>query len=309
VSPTKHSKLLTNRLLLTMLVGAVLMPALLSFSVGVVALALWQESFGLVFGVLTLTFAATAIAGGVFAFIFARRSGRLGEMQADFVANVSHELRTPLSGIRLVTESLEAGLGEDPVRRKALVEMLGDEMRHLEDLVQRVLLWRQIEEGLPAPPREVIPVAELVQEAVLAMKNIPEAQTAELRRDVAPDLPPLVGDRVMLVHALANLLHNSVKFAGRDGPIEVTARQDGDAILVTVKDQGHGIERADQKRIFDRFYRAPEHRTTHPGTGLGLAIVKSVVASHKGHLLVQSTPGAGAVFTMVLPVPKAMRRG
>ncbi|MFO0750808.1 MAG: HAMP domain-containing sensor histidine kinase [Myxococcota bacterium] len=199
-------------MLLALLFGTVLVPSLLTLSVGIVALALWRESYGLVIGVLTLSFAASAIAGGATAVIFVRRTSRLAEMQADFVANAGHQLRTPLAGLRLVAETLEAGRGDDPARLAALTEMLGDEVRRLDALVSRVLAWRRLDQGAPLV-HEPFDLGEAVREAVGTIARLPEGREATIDLRLQP-LPPIAGDRQMLVEAIANLVHNGVKFAG-----------------------------------------------------------------------------------------------
>lgn len=295
-------KLFPAGLLLAMLFGMVVVPAVLSLTVGIVALALWREAFDITFGVLILTFAAAAIAGGTAAVGFVRRNARLTELQADFVANVSHELRTPLAGIRLVAETLEAGRGADPERLAVLTEMLGDEVRHLEELIERVLEWRRIDNGGPAARAESVAVGELARQAVAGISRLPEARDATIEVTVPEGLPPVSGDREMLLHALRNLVHNAVKFGGTHGAIEVIATREGAEVVVIVRDHGPGIARGEQKQIFERFYRASgAGRGQVPGTGLGLNIVKSVVEEHGGRVTVESAPGSGAAFAIALP--------
>ncbi len=109
-----------------LLIGAVIVPGVLSLAVGIVALALWREAFDIVFGVLTLSFAVMAVAGAAIAIAYLRGSARLAEMQADFVASVSHELRTPLAGIRLLTETLAMGRASSPDQQEQNDRMKND---------------------------------------------------------------------------------------------------------------------------------------------------------------------------------------
>lgn len=304
--PNRKRRIVPLRMLLALLVGTVVMPSLLTLSVGIVALALWREATGLVVGVLTLSFAASAIAGGVTAVVFVRRTSRLAEMQADFVANASHQLRTPLAGLRLVAETFEAGRGDDPARRAALVEMLGDEVRRLEALVARILAWRKLDEGA-ALAREPVAIGDVVEEAVATIRRLPEGRDATIVTTIAPDLPSFAGDRAVLVEAIGNLVHNAVKFAGERGPITVTAARSDRHLTVSVADRGPGIDAEAQAHVFERFYRAPEHRNHRAGTGLGLAVVKAVAEAHRGDVSVVSAPGAGTTFVLRLPIEA--RRG
>lgn len=302
-------RLLPNGLLLALLVGMVLVPALLSLSVGIVALALWRQAFDIVFGVLVLSFAASAIAGGTAAVFFVRRSARLAELQADFVANVSHELRTPLAGIRLVAETLEAGRGDDPGRLAVLTEMLGDEVRRLEDLVERVLAWRSADRQAQTPGRDRLEIGELIREAVADIARLPEGRSASIGVDAPNDLPPVLGDRGLLLQAFRNLLHNAVKFGGADGPVRVAADHHGDEIVITVADEGPGIPPSEQERVFQRFYRGSGQRRNAGGTGLGLDIVKIAVEAHGGAVALDNDVGRGASFAVRLPVAPEERDG
>lgn len=306
----RRRRLLPAGLLLAMLVGMVVIPTVLSATVGIVALALWREAFDIVFGVLILTFGATAIAGGTVAVSFVRRNVRLAELQADFVANVSHELRTPVAGIRLVAETLEAGRGDDPARLAVLTEMLGDEVRRLEDLVERVLAWRRIDSEATPLSQELVEIDVLVHEAVAGIARLPEARGATIDVAIAADLPPVLGDHEGLLHAVRNLVHNAVKYGAERGAITVAGTLEGREIVLRVSDNGPGISPTELRHIFERFYRGKSRRARVRGTGLGLDIVKSVVEAHDGQVAVESEPGHGATFTMRLPAaPEGSHHG
>jgi len=283
-----------------LLLGGVIIPAVLSISVGIVALALYREAFDIVVGVLILSFAATAATGGIVAYVFVRKSARLAEMQTDFIANVSHELRTPLAGIHLLVETLSLGRAEAPEQRQEVLSRLAAEVTRLEDLVARILNWRRLEAGVtfPATPQ---PVAELLDEAVVSVATAAGVEHDTIVTTVADDLPMVLGDREALLDAFRNLVHNAVKFGGDKGPVEVVARKDDGHVVVEVRDRGPGIPAPERKRIFDRFYRAPTDTPTRQGTGLGLAIVRRVIKGHRGRLHVEGEPGEGAIFVVRLP--------
>jgi two-component system phosphate regulon sensor histidine kinase PhoR len=125
---------------------------------------------------------------------------------------------------------------------------------------------------------------------------------AEVKREVPPGLPPVRADRAALVDALLNLLQNAHKYTGAEKRIAVSARSDGPTVLVTISDNGPGIPAPDQKRIFDKFYRAkdPLDRTIE-GSGLGLAMVKHIVEAHGGAIAVENNATRGASFIVTLP--------
>ncbi|MBK8479608.1 MAG: sensor histidine kinase [Proteobacteria bacterium] len=306
----KHHSLLRTGALLWLLLAAVIVPALLSLAVGIIALVLWRAPFDIVFGVLVLCFAAMVLTGGVLSMLYLRRTARLAEMQTDFIANVSHELRTPLAGIRLLVETLTLGRAPAPEQRNAVLNRLAAEVHRLEDLVARILSWRRLESGAAVLQREPLQLAPLVEEAVAAVLAQTTAGPApRLEVDLAAELPPIDGDREALLAALRNLLHNAIKFGADRGPVRIEARGVAGEVVVAVRDQGPGIPPSERKRIFERFYRVPAHDPARQGTGLGLAIVRRVVQGHRGRLRVESEQDAGTTFTMHLPVGRAARRG
>jgi len=301
--PRRRSILPTGALL-TLLLGMVIAPALLSLSVGIVALALWRQAFDIVFGVLVLCFAATAIAGGLTAIAFLRRSARLAELQTDFVANVSHELRTPLAGIRLLGETLEMGRAEEPEKRKEVIELLLADVARLEHQVERLLRWRRLDAGAAELEREPLRPADLVAEVVEPYATPRGGAEARFELQLDDGLPTVVGDRAALADALRNLVDNAVKFGGDRGAIEVSVRSDGDDVLFEVRDQGPGIPRRDRKQVFERFYRVGLHPRSKQGLGLGLSIAQGVVAAHGGRIRVDSEPGLGTAVSMWLPAAR-----
>ena len=299
---TRRRPILPTGALLTLLIGLVVAPALLSLAVGIVALALWRQAFDIVFGILVLCFAATAIAGGVTAIAFLRRSTRLAEMQTDFVANVSHELRTPLAGIRLLAETLELGRAEEPERRREVLELMLTDVARLEELVERLLRWRRLDAGKALLEAEPVRVEELVAEVVEPYATPRDGSAMRLDVRLDPGLPQVVGDRAALGDALRNLVDNAVKFGGDRGPVEVSARREGREVVLEVRDQGPGIPRRERDQVFERFYRVNLHPRSKQGLGLGLSIAQSVIRAHGGRIRVESEPGLGTAVSVRLPV-------
>jgi signal transduction histidine kinase len=122
--------------------------------------------------------------------------------------------------------------------------------------------------------------------------------------DIDDNVPDVVGDPIRLRQVVDNLMSNAVRYTPNGGQINVRLTQEGNQVIFQVEDSGVGIPHVDQSYIFDRFYRGGNVPDNVSGSGLGLAIVKSIVESHQGRVWVESTPGEGSCFTVVLPIPE-----
>ena len=273
---------------------ATLLPTVAMTGVGIVLLVIGHGNMPtLISGVLVLTFCTSGITGYILGSIFVTKGASLARVQNDFTAAISHELRTPVTAIRLFMESLRDGRLSDDDRQHVL-ELLGRETERLELLVTRVLELSRLESGGHAWRRETVDVRELVDEAVLAF----DASTLEHPTPVAVDVEPglvIVGDRHVLVRALVNLLVNAWKYTGPQKKIEIEARSARRRIEIVVRDNGVGIEPAEQRSIYEQFKRGrAAHDSGKPGVGLGLAFVRAIVRGHRGKLDFESKPGETA---------------
>jgi len=165
-----------------------------------------------------------------------------------------------------------------------------------------LLDWARMESGRRTYQLSCQPLAPILDQALGALAPQLLHQAAEVVREVAPDLPPVLADREALAEAILNLLNNALKYTGPKKRIVVTAVPGSSGVWIRVADNGPGIAGAEQKRIFQKFYRArdPLSRTIE-GTGLGLAMVKHIVEAHGGRITVRSELGQGASFGIWLP--------
>jgi two-component system, OmpR family, phosphate regulon sensor histidine kinase PhoR len=287
-----------------LIIAFVFLPAALMLTVGILILVFGSAARDYVFGILILALVATTVIGTAATLAVLYREARLAKLQSDFVNKVSHDLRTPLTSIRMFVETLQMGrLREDPAREREALEIITDEVGRLSGLINRLLDWARMESGKRSYDFAPCEVGALLDEALSAMEPQLLHHPAQIVRDVPAELPCVRADRAALGDALLNLLQNAYKYTGPDKRIEVSARSVGETVLLTVSDNGPGIAGAEQKRIFDKFYRAkdPLDRTIE-GSGLGLSMVKHIVKAHGGRVTVASQPGHGAAFTMALPV-------
>ena len=232
-----------------------------------------------------------------------RREIHLSRLKSDFVANVSHELKTPLALIRLFAETLELGRVQSDEKAKQYYRLINKESQRLTQLINNILDFSRIEAGRKEYRFAPTDVGRVVVDVVDAYRFQIEQNGFELEVRVADDLPEVSADKEALGQALLNLVNNAIKYT-RDGKyLRLDVSRRGDEVRVAVTDRGIGIAKAEHKKIFDKFYRAEDslvHETK--GSGLGLPLVRHIMEAHGGSVEVESAPGKGSTFTLVLPV-------
>lgn len=229
------------------------------------------------------------------------------QMRRDFVANVSHELRTPLTALSGFIETLQGAARDDPGARDRFLQIMAHEAGRMNRLVQDLLALSRVEGGERIRPSDRVDVQALLAPVLASLQ--PLAQAFATRLEVTGETAALIvpGDADQLTQVLTNLIENAVKYGGEGGLVRVHLAQDrlpaGLALRIDVIDQGPGIESQHLPRLTERFYRVDGHRSRAVGgTGLGLAIVKHIVNRHRGRMKIESKPGKGSVFSVLLPV-------
>ncbi len=241
--------------------------------------------------------------GTVYAFRDLTEERGLEQLKTDFVSTVSHELRTPLAAIYGASRTLLRGdidLGDE--RRGTLLEMIGSEADRLARTVNDILWASRLDSGTLGIQVESCDAGVLAREVVEAARvHLPEQITLALW-DVEP-LPPVSSDPDKLRQVLANLVENAVKYSPGGGVVEVRLQRHGNAVRFSVRDEGLGIATAEQRRIFEKFYRVdPNLSRGIGGTGLGLYICRELVRRMDGHIWVESREGEGSTFAFELPI-------
>lgn len=227
----------------------------------------------------------------------------LDRMKSEFVAMVSHELRSPLAVIRQQIEVLTGGMaGELNQRQRELLERAGRRVDGLLELIKDLLDLARIEAGRLVDRREALDLVPLVKEVVEGYKEMADSKAQSLLWDLPGEPFWVVGNAAALQEVFCNLLSNAVSYTPEGGTIGVCLAKRGGYVCVEVSDTGVGIPKECIPRIFDKFYRVRDESTRQVvGTGLGLPIVKGIVEAHLGAVEVESTPGEGSTFRVLIP--------
>jgi two-component system phosphate regulon sensor histidine kinase PhoR len=227
---------------------------------------------------------------------------QLDEMKSDFVNMVAHELRSPLVSIRQQNSVLLEGLA-GPLQEKQ-EEFLRRGMKKIDQLLELIndlLDIAKIEAGKHTQHKVPTDIEKIIADTVALMK--PRAQEQGIALDYSCDgVCPVQADPKQIEEVFSNLITNAINYSPDGGRVSITARGLNEYIEIKVTDSGVGIDKEEIPKIFDKFYRVKHPRTRQVlGTGLGLAIVKGIIDTHHGTIVVDSTPGKGTTFKILLP--------
>jgi two-component system phosphate regulon sensor histidine kinase PhoR len=233
------------------------------------------------------------------------RLRRLESMRSDFAANVSHELRTPITNIKGYAETmLDAGT-DDPEQTRAFLKIVARNANRLGAIIDDMLALTRLEQPdfRASVEMESQSIKSIIDMVVVAAKQEALDKEISIETEVPPDLEARVSPH-LVEQAVLNLLTNAIRYSPARTRVRIVgAGEDGgEAVRIRVEDQGPGIEAQHLPRIFERFYRVDKARSREQGgTGLGLAIVKHIALIHGGRAEVESKPGRGSMFSIVLP--------
>jgi PAS domain S-box-containing protein len=232
------------------------------------------------------------------------RERELDRMKNEFISTAAHELRIPLTAVMGFTELLlnQAHFGlDDPDRQQELLSTVFEKAKRLEEIVSQLLDLSRMRYGkLISLEKRCCDISSLLQRVVAEYRQATDEQRFEM---TLPEGPlEVLADRNKLEQVLENLLSNAVKFSPQETPIRVGALVQGGRVLITVKDQGVGMDPEQLARVFDKFYRADGSNAAVPGLGLGMSIVKNIIESHGGEIWVESELGQGTRVSFALPM-------
>ena len=242
-------------------------------------------------------------AGMIFAYRNVSSELALAKLKSDFVSNVSHELRTPLALIRLYAETLELGRISSADKHQEYYEIIRKESERLTSLINNILDFSRIEAGKKEYSFRETDVADLVRSTLESYRFEIEQNGFQFEQKIDNNLPPLSVDREAIARSLLNLVSNAVKYSAGRKYLGVHLYRRNESVNLEVVDHGIGIPAKEQLKIFEKFYRVGDplvHNTK--GSGLGLSLVRHIVQAHGGQVAVESAPGHGSKFIIILPV-------
>jgi signal transduction histidine kinase len=243
------------------------------------------------------------LAGGYFTLRAMSRELAVARLKSDFVGAVSHEFRTPLTALCQLAEIFAQGRVADETQRRQYYDLLLRETRRLRRLVEGLLDFGRMEGGVREYRSESLDAARLVRDTVADFREevAQQGYRVELSGDEAG--LRLRGDEEALRRALWNLLDNAVKYSPSSSTVWVDVSRHGSDLNLRVRDQGLGIADEERAQIFRKFVRGASSKASGAkGTGIGLSMVDHIVRGHRGRVSVESGPGPGSTFTIVLPL-------
>ncbi len=228
---------------------------------------------------------------------------KLSEIKNDFISNMTHEFKTPISTISLACEMLtDKSVEKSPERSKDYVKMISDENKRLSLLVENILQTAILDKGEFKLKIQSIDIHTLIEQTIDNIKLQVENKEGEITVQLHATTPIINADRVHVTNIIFNLIDNALKYSNEKPKIIISTRNNETGIFISVQDNGIGISKENQKRIFDTMFRVHTGNIHNvKGFGLGLSYVRAVVEKHGGSITVESILGQGSTFTVYLP--------
>jgi signal transduction histidine kinase len=233
------------------------------------------------------------------------REARLAQAKSNFVANVSHELKTPLSLLSLFSEILELGRVKNEEKKLEYYRIIRHESLRLNKMIDNILDFSKIEAGRKTYNFADGDMAEVIENVLSSYRYQIINSGFDVKTNIPACLPPVLIDHDAMAQAISNLLDNAIKYSGDVKQLSITTQTIRSQLSVEIVDQGIGIPRAEQAKIFEKFYRVG-NGLVHDvkGSGLGLSLVKHIIEAHKGTISVESDVGKGSRFRILLPLAR-----
>lgn len=231
------------------------------------------------------------------------RQKKLSEMKNDFINNMTHEFKTPISTISLACEALtDHDIVRTPEFTESYINIILEENKRLATMAEKILQTAVIEKGQLKMRREKINFHEVITDVIKNIRIQVEIKDGVIHKQCRASNPVVIGDKVHLTNLVYNLLDNANKYSPRKPVITVRTENTANGIVLTIEDNGIGISKNEQKKIFEKLYRVPTGNIQEVrGFGLGLSYVKAIVEEHHGRISVDSELNRGTIFKVFLP--------
>ncbi len=232
------------------------------------------------------------------------RQKKLSEMKNDFINNMTHELKTPISTISLASQMLKDGsVSKNANDYEQISRIIDAESRRLGKHVEKVLEMAIIDRDASKLNCKKIDIHTLMAQLIMNISIKAREKNGTITYDFNAENGVILGDETHISNMFINLIDNAIKYSNKNPKIEVTTNNKGNYIVVKIKDEGIGINKENQKRIFEKFYRVHTGNVHDvKGFGLGLSYVKKIVERHKGNITLKSETGKGSEFVVSLPL-------
>jgi len=245
-----------------------------------------------------------SVTGTLVIILTIRKTISINNMKSEFISNVSHELRTPLALISMYSETLLLKRFKTEEKREQYIQIINQETNRLSELVNRILNFSKIEKKKVNYSITEVELNTLVEQTISNYEPHFKAKDVVCTFEPSAEKLTVDADREALIETLINLIDNAVKYGKEDNKrIEIRSKRINDKIVLEVHDNGIGISKRNQRRIFDKFFRVTHGNLAHQakGAGLGLNIVKNNMKAFNGKVGVNSEPGIGSCFSLIFP--------
>lgn len=253
-----------------------------------------------IYGIASVLLLLTMLFGIILTLRDIARERQVANLRSDFISNVTHELKTPLTSIRMYAESLMMRRMKSMAGQKKYLSVIVNESERLKRMINNILEFSKMEKARQEYHRVESNLSEILQTAILDVDYWLEKHGFNLQAEIEPELKAAV-DPEKIYQVFSNLLSNAIKYSGDSRKIYVRLYLKDNYVIAEVEDEGIGIARDKQARIFEEFFRVENHASGNiTGTGLGLTVVKEIVEAHHGRIEVESVIGKGSKFSVFL---------
>ena len=222
------------------------------------------------------------------------------EFKATLIDAVAHEFKTPLTSLKAAISAILSSTVSEPQQQQEMLQIINVATERLSDLVSEAIRLARVEADGLRLKKQPFPVGAAIKAVLRQME--PDLEGRDVGLHVTENLPLVLADEELIQLVLRHLIDNAAKYSPPKSPLSISARVEGDYVLVGVRNEGEGISEWERSRIFEKFYRGAGARERVPGTGMGLAITRDIVLAHGGQIRVESVPGEGAEFSITLPI-------